>query len=147
MGSSGIRDQVAIIGMGCTRFGELWDKGVDDLMIESSTDAAAWDSCNPGGTTGLQFSVGAGRSGEQGDTSTLPKPGDIVVASIFQSSSTTEAEPHDLSQHAYIFSTSAGNSGATIVFIGTLANPLHELDTFTKSRCHERHGQWRLSRI
>ena len=41
MGSSGIRDQVAIIGMGCTRFGELWDKGVDDLMIESSTDAAA----------------------------------------------------------------------------------------------------------
>ena len=31
MGSSGIRDQVAIIGMGCTRFGELWDKGVDDL--------------------------------------------------------------------------------------------------------------------
>ena len=32
MASSGIRDQVAIIGMGCTRFGELWDKGVDDLL-------------------------------------------------------------------------------------------------------------------
>ena len=39
MGSSGIRDQVAIIGMGCTRFGELWDKGVDDLLTEASTEA------------------------------------------------------------------------------------------------------------
>ena len=35
MASSGIRDQVAIIGMGCTRFGELWDKGVDDLLIDA----------------------------------------------------------------------------------------------------------------
>ena len=25
MGSHGIKDQVAIIGMGCTRFGERWD--------------------------------------------------------------------------------------------------------------------------
>ena len=41
MGSSGIRDQVAIIGMGCTRFGELWDKGVDDLLTEAATEAAA----------------------------------------------------------------------------------------------------------
>ena len=30
MASSGIRDQVAVIGMGCTRFGELWDKGIED---------------------------------------------------------------------------------------------------------------------
>ncbi len=41
MASSGIRDQVAIIGMGCTRFGELWDKGVDDLLTDAATDAAA----------------------------------------------------------------------------------------------------------
>ena len=41
MASSGIRDQVAIIGMGCTRFGELWDKGVDDLLTEAATEAAA----------------------------------------------------------------------------------------------------------
>ena len=31
MGS--IKDRVAIIGMGCTRFGELWDK-IDDLYDE-----------------------------------------------------------------------------------------------------------------
>ncbi len=39
MASSGIRDQVAIVGMGCTRFGELWDKGVDDLLTEAATEA------------------------------------------------------------------------------------------------------------
>jgi acetyl-CoA C-acetyltransferase len=31
MSSNGIRDQVAIVGMGCTKFGELWNKGIDDL--------------------------------------------------------------------------------------------------------------------
>ena len=41
MASSGIRDQVAVIGMGCTRFGELWDKGVDDLLTDAATEAAA----------------------------------------------------------------------------------------------------------
>ena len=41
MASSGIRDQVAIIGMGCTHFGELWDKGVDDLLTDAATEAAA----------------------------------------------------------------------------------------------------------
>ena len=33
MGSHGIKDQVAIVGMGCTKFGEHWDKGTDDLLI------------------------------------------------------------------------------------------------------------------
>src|SRR6516165_1265288 len=36
MGSHGIRDRVAIVGMGCTPFGEHWNKGADDLLIESS---------------------------------------------------------------------------------------------------------------
>ena len=40
MSSTGIRDQVAIVGMGCTRFGELWDKGVDDLLIDAATEAS-----------------------------------------------------------------------------------------------------------
>ena len=30
MGS--IKDKVAIIGMGCTQFGELWDKGLGELF-------------------------------------------------------------------------------------------------------------------
>lgn len=35
----GIRDKVAIVGMGCTKFGELWDKSPDDLVIESCYEA------------------------------------------------------------------------------------------------------------
>jgi acetyl-CoA C-acetyltransferase len=41
MGSHGIRDRVAIIGMGCTPFGEHWDRSVDDMLIESSSSALA----------------------------------------------------------------------------------------------------------
>lgn len=33
--ASGIRDKVAIIGMGCTKFGERWDCGPEDLMVEA----------------------------------------------------------------------------------------------------------------
>src|SRR3954471_7270524 len=39
MASNGIRDRVAIVGMGCTPFGEHWDKGVDDLLIDASQEA------------------------------------------------------------------------------------------------------------
>ena len=41
MASHGIRDKVAIIGMGCTNFGEHWDKSADDMLIESSSAALA----------------------------------------------------------------------------------------------------------
>lgn len=40
MSSNGIRDRVAIVGMGCTPFGELWHKGVDDLLTDSVTEAS-----------------------------------------------------------------------------------------------------------
>ena len=36
--AKGIRDKVAIIGMGCSRFGERWDAGPDDLMLEAFQD-------------------------------------------------------------------------------------------------------------
>jgi acetyl-CoA C-acetyltransferase len=39
MGSHGIKDRVAIVGMGCTRFAEHWDKGADDLLIDASDEA------------------------------------------------------------------------------------------------------------
>jgi acetyl-CoA C-acetyltransferase len=39
--ATGIRDKVAIIGMGCSRFGERWDCGPDDLMIEAFEEAVA----------------------------------------------------------------------------------------------------------
>jgi len=34
-----IKDKVAIIGMGCTKFGERWDAGLDDLAIEAAYEA------------------------------------------------------------------------------------------------------------
>jgi len=34
-----IKDKVAIVGMGCTRFGERWDKGVEDLVVEAAYEA------------------------------------------------------------------------------------------------------------
>jgi acetyl-CoA C-acetyltransferase len=36
--ATGIRDKVAIIGMGCTRFGERWDVGAEELMVEAFTE-------------------------------------------------------------------------------------------------------------
>lgn len=37
--AKGIKDKVAIIGMGCTRFGERWDADVDTLMVEAFREA------------------------------------------------------------------------------------------------------------
>ena len=34
-----IKDKVAIVGMGCTKFGELWDKDSQDLIIEAAREA------------------------------------------------------------------------------------------------------------
>jgi acetyl-CoA C-acetyltransferase len=39
MASNGIKDRVAIIGMGCTKFGEHWDKGPEDLLVEAAYEA------------------------------------------------------------------------------------------------------------
>jgi len=39
--ASGIRDKVVILGMGCSRFGERWDCGADDLMLEAFEEAVA----------------------------------------------------------------------------------------------------------
>jgi len=34
-----IKDKVAIIGMGCTKFGELWEKSINDLIIDATIEA------------------------------------------------------------------------------------------------------------
>ena len=55
--ATGIRDKVAILGMGCSKFGERWDAGSPDLMKEAFDEAltdagierkqidAAWFGC------------------------------------------------------------------------------------------------------
>lgn len=37
--ASGIKDKVAILGMGCSKFGERWDSGADELMVEAYLEA------------------------------------------------------------------------------------------------------------
>jgi acetyl-CoA C-acetyltransferase len=69
MPSNGIRDKVAIIGMGCTKFGEHWDRSIDDLLIdavnecvdsvpgfERSTVDAYWLGTMGSGSSGLTLS-------------------------------------------------------------------------------------------
>ncbi len=41
MASNGIRDRVAIVGMGCTAFGEHWDRGPGDLLVDAAREALA----------------------------------------------------------------------------------------------------------
>ncbi|MGH9207587.1 MAG: acetyl-CoA acetyltransferase [Acidimicrobiales bacterium] len=41
MASNGIRDQVAIVGMGCTPFAEHWDLGVNEMLVDSTSEALA----------------------------------------------------------------------------------------------------------
>jgi acetyl-CoA C-acetyltransferase len=45
MTSNGIRDKVAVVSMGCTKFGERFDSSAEDLLVEAV--AEAFDS-NPG---------------------------------------------------------------------------------------------------
>jgi len=37
--AAGIRDRVAIVGMGCSRFGERWSDNAEDLMLEAFQEA------------------------------------------------------------------------------------------------------------
>jgi acetyl-CoA C-acetyltransferase len=68
MASNGIKDRVAIVGMGCTAFGEHWDKGPEDLLLEAAEEAyrsagvaseqvdAYWLGTMASGTSGLMLS-------------------------------------------------------------------------------------------
>ena len=37
--ATGIKDKVAILGMGCSRFGERWESGAEELMVEAFNEA------------------------------------------------------------------------------------------------------------
>jgi acetyl-CoA C-acetyltransferase len=68
MSKRGICDKVAVIGMGCTRFAEHWDKSVDDLLVEAAYEAfndagiqptdieAAWLGTMDSGYAGITLS-------------------------------------------------------------------------------------------
>jgi acetyl-CoA C-acetyltransferase len=70
MGSVGIRDRVAMVGMGCTRFDEHWDKSTDDLLIESSQAALESAGLKIGDIDA--FWLGTAGSGNSGLTLSRP---------------------------------------------------------------------------
>jgi acetyl-CoA C-acetyltransferase len=70
MASRGIRDKVTIIGMGCTDFGEHWDKGVNEMVVDSSTEALA--SAGIGIDQVDAFWLGTLGSGDSGLTLSRP---------------------------------------------------------------------------
>ena len=66
--ATGIKDRVAILGMGCSRFGERWDSSPEDLMVEAYTEAMADAGITPDQIDAGWFSthmddVGTGRGG------------------------------------------------------------------------------------
>src|SRR5438105_15533258 len=70
MGSQGIKDRVAIVGMGCTPFGEHWSKGADDLMVEAANEAFA--SAGVDKNTIDAYWLGTAMSGMSGITLARP---------------------------------------------------------------------------
>jgi acetyl-CoA C-acetyltransferase len=64
MASNGIKDRVAIVGMGCTPFGERWDKGADDLLVDAAGDAYASAGVEPDAVDAYWLgTMGSGTSG------------------------------------------------------------------------------------
>ncbi len=70
MGSHGIRDKVAIVGMGCTKFAEHWDKGLDDLIVDACTDT--FDSAGVTKDDVDAYWFGTAQSGMSGITLARP---------------------------------------------------------------------------
>ena len=68
MASHGIKDRVAIVAMGCTPFAERWDKSLDDLIVDATTECFAstgiakddvdayWLGTAQGGMSGITLS-------------------------------------------------------------------------------------------
>ncbi len=70
MGSHGIKDRVAIVGMGCTAFGERFDCGLDDLLVDASEQAFAGAGVDRDGVDAYWF--GTAQSGMSGITLARP---------------------------------------------------------------------------
>src|SRR6266404_9246010 len=64
MASKGIKDRVAIVGMGCTAFGEHWDKGPEDLLVEAAYEAYGSAGIDPDDVDAYWLgTLGSGLSG------------------------------------------------------------------------------------
>jgi acetyl-CoA C-acetyltransferase len=65
MASRGINDRVAVVGMGCTRFGERWDSSTEDLILEAFAECLGSTSNIAKGDIDAYWlgTLGSGQSG------------------------------------------------------------------------------------
>lgn len=56
--ANGIRDKVALLGMGCSKFGERWEDGAEQLMVEAYVEALADAGIEPSQIDAAWLSVG-----------------------------------------------------------------------------------------
>ena len=70
MASHGIKDRVAIVGMGCTNFVEHWDLGLDDLVIEASNQC--YSSAGVAKNDVDAYGLGTAQGGMSGITLSRP---------------------------------------------------------------------------
>lgn len=70
MASRGIQDRVTIVGMGCTPFGERWDKDVDDLVTDATVECLGSSGVALGDVDA--FWLGTMSSGQSGITLSRP---------------------------------------------------------------------------
>jgi acetyl-CoA C-acetyltransferase len=90
MASKGIRDRVAIVGMGCTTFGEHWDRSVDDLLIDAAKEALG--SAGIGIDAVDAFWLGTLFSGQSGLTLSRPLKIDYKPVSRLENYCATGSE-------------------------------------------------------
>jgi len=69
---AGIRDRVAIIGVGCTKFGELWEKDQEDLLVEAAHEALEDAGLSPQDIDAIWVSTFYDFTGQSGGTATEP---------------------------------------------------------------------------
>ena len=88
MGS--IKDKVAIIGMGCVKFGELWDKSADDLIVEAAYEAYEDAGIDP---KDIQAGyVGTMGSGWRGCTLSIPLKLEYIPISRLENACATGSD-------------------------------------------------------
>jgi len=103
MSSHGIRDRVAIVGMGCTSFGERFDTGLDDLLVDASNQAFAAAGTDKDAVDAYWF--GTAQSGMSGIT--LARPLQLVDKPVTRVENFCATGSEALRQAAYAVASGA----------------------------------------
>ena len=85
-----IRDKVAIVGMGCTRFGERWDASLEDLLVEAGYEAFEDAKLEAGREGGQEDNVSVSRRMRENPPSMIRK---IPSLTLTNPESTTNLIP------------------------------------------------------